>query len=375
MASRKVLLIVGSLAAGGTERVAVTLAEAWARSGHSIVLMTLTGVSSVDHYSISGEVQRRRVDLMWDSISTASRLLSALRRRKLLRAAVLREHPEVIVSFGDITNVRVLMACLGCKIPVIVSERTDPRRQVLPQAWRLLRSALYPFSARVIVQTNSVARWARLCVWPGRFRVIPNPVRSLPALGPRPHLMDGRRVVIAVGRLSAEKGFDVLLHAFTRAGLLSEDWQLIIIGDGPERATLEALSKSLGLNNFLMPGVVHDPENWLRYSTLFVLSSRYEGFPNALLEAMRCGLPVAAFDCPSGPAEIIQHDLTGLLVPPSDPDALARTIRRLALDTALCRRLGAAAAHDVLRRFDLHRISEQWVEVWNDAIGTKASGA
>ena len=112
-----------------------------------------------------------------------------------------------------------------------------------------------------------------------------------------------------------------------------------------------------------MPGVVSDPETWLQHADMFVLSSRFEGFPNALLEAMHCGLPVIAFDCPSGPREIVQHEHTGLLVPLGNIDALATAISRLGHDPGLRERLGAAAAEDVAQRFALERIRVMWEEV------------
>jgi glycosyltransferase involved in cell wall biosynthesis len=141
-------------------------------------------------------------------------------------------------------------------------------------------------------------------------------------------------------------------------------WQLVILGEGPERASLQRQVEELGLQgSVLMPGVVRDPEQWLQHAELFVLSSRFEGFPNALLEAMQCGLPVAAFDCPSGPGEIVRHEQTGLLVPPGDTEALSAAISRLANDENLRRRLGSAAAADVATRFSLERISAMWEEM------------
>ena len=201
----------------------------------------------------------------------------------------------------------------------------------MPWSWRLLRRLLYPFATFLVVQTESVVKWGRRAAFPARVRVIPNPVRPMhPALNCPPEL-GIRPTVIAVGRLSLQKGFDILLSAFARGGLPSE-WQLVILGDGPERPALQAQIDALGLtNNVLMPGIVAEPEQWLQHADLFVLPSRDQGFPNALLEAMNCGLPVIAFDCPSGPGEIVRNEQTGVLLPPGDTDALATAITRLAL--------------------------------------------
>ena len=365
--SRKLLIVIGSLAAGGTERVAAVMAGHWAANGHVVSLLTYTGMA-IDHYPISNSVQRRRIDLMWNVRGLASRLASAFRRRSILRESILDEPVDMIISFGDLSNVRVLASGLGGGIPIVVTERTDPRQHVLPLAWRVLRRLLYPFAAAVVVQTESVAQWARRFVAAERVHVIPNPVRPPPPVRSRPDALGNRRTVIAVGRLSREKGVDLLVHAFARAALSSE-WQLVILGDGPERSALEALIRTLGLeHNVLMPGVVADPERWLQHAELFVLSSRFEGFPNALLEAMSCGLAVVAFDCPSGPGEIIRTEQTGLLIPPADTDALTAAIARLARDPDLSRRLGTAAALDVAQRFNLNRVAELWEAVLGASI-------
>jgi glycosyltransferase involved in cell wall biosynthesis len=183
----------------------------------------------------------------------------------------------------------------------------------------------------------------------------------LSAGSPRPDTLERRNTAVAVGRLGREKGFDLLLEAYARSGLPKAGWQLVILGDGPERDMLQRRIEQLGLQgSVLMPGVVKNPEQWLQHAELFVLSSRFEGFPNALLEAMQCGLPVAAFDCPSGPGEIVRHEQTGLLVPAGDVDALAAAITRLANDADLRQRLGSAAAIDVASRFSLQQIASMW---------------
>jgi glycosyltransferase involved in cell wall biosynthesis len=216
-----------------------------------------------------------------------------------------------------------------------------------------------------VVQTRSVAAWAEAFVPSGRVRVVPNPVRKLSGGSPRPAALGQRKAVVAVGRLGREKGFDLLLEAFARSKLAGAEWQLVILGDGPERPLLQRRIDELGLQgSVLMPGVVKHPEQWLQHAQLFTLSSRFEGFPNALLEAMQCGLPVAAFDCPSGPGEIVRHEQTGLLVPAGDVDALAAAITQLASDADLRRRLGSAAATDVASRFSLQHIGSMWEALW-----------
>jgi glycosyltransferase involved in cell wall biosynthesis len=190
--------------------------------------------------------------------------------------------------------------------------------------------------------------------------VIPNPVLVSPAMGEKPtELLHGKRVV-AMGRLTEQKGFDILLDAFGRARARFPDWSLFIIGEGPLRPVLEARSQQPDLKGSVtFAGRLDTPSSMLGVSQLFVLSSRYEGFPNALTEAMAMGLPVISTDCPTGPREIIQNGINGLLVPPEDPNALATAMERLMSDPDERTRLGHAAEH-IIERYSLERIMGQW---------------
>jgi glycosyltransferase involved in cell wall biosynthesis len=137
------------------------------------------------------------------------------------------------------------------------------------------------------------------------------------------------------------------------------------MGDGPERGTLERLANSLGISDrFYLPGRVRTPSRYLPQFEFAALTSEYEGFPNAIGEAMAVGLPVVSFDCPYGPRAIIRDGVDGFLVPPGDESALARALERLMRDDALRRTMGSKAK-EVTSRFDAGRI----LAAWDEAIG------
>jgi glycosyltransferase involved in cell wall biosynthesis len=315
-------------------------------------------------------VDRVALDVLGASPGPLSAIGANCLRLVRLRRAMLGARPDAVVSFGDSTNCLTLLAAAGTGLRVIVSERSDPRRLHLGRAWAALRRRLYPHASAVVVQTERVASWARGFVPEQRVHVIPNFVR-MPEIEPDSAApLDGTRQVAAAGRLfSAEKGFDLLLSAFARCAPRHPEWSLAIAGEGRDRAQLEAQAAASGLaDRVRLPGLVRDTNSFLARSDLFVLSSRFEGFPNALLEAMALGVAPLAFDCNSGPAEIIRANVDGVLVPPEDVDALAHEMDRLMGDDEERSRLGRAA-RAVTLRFGLSEVMQKWELLTDDCSG------
>jgi GalNAc-alpha-(1->4)-GalNAc-alpha-(1->3)-diNAcBac-PP-undecaprenol alpha-1,4-N-acetyl-D-galactosaminyltransferase len=193
--------------------------------------------------------------------------------------------------------------------------------------------------------------------------VIPNPVgtsEAQPLSDQHPAAEPNQKRIVAMGRLIPVKGFDRLLSAFADLAQKHGEWQLVILGEGELRVDLEQQIASLGLNGRVqLGGFVSNPFAIFQDSAFFVLSSRSEGFPYALLEAMSFGLPAVAMDCAAGPREIIRDGIDGILVAQGDVKALAAAMDHLMSDPDARRRL-AARAPEVLDRFGLDKVTAQW---------------
>jgi len=368
---RRFTLVISSLQAGGAERVLSRMANYWAARGHDVEIVSLDLPGSVPFYPLHRDVRIRELGLLRDSRHKLDAVWSSLGRVRQVRRAITRHRPDAVISFVDQVNVVTLLATRGLGIPVIVSERVDPAQVTLPAPWPRLRLWTYPWARQVVVQTRQAAAYfhdPRI-----RTTVIGNPIAPAPATD-RSGLPaasaggdddgedggDGVAWITAIGRLTPQKGFDLLLRAFAEIAAAHPRWSLRIIGEGNERQALVEQARTLGLaDRVQFTGRVADVFPLLAAADLFVLSSRFEGFPNALGEAMAAGLPVIAFDCPSGPADLIRHEVDGLLAPPEDVAALARAMDRLIANPAERAAL-AARAIDVVDRFSEAAIMERW---------------
>ncbi len=358
----RILFVIATLGCGGAERVASLLCSAWARRGERVNILTFENGRTPPFFPLEPSVEVVPLSLLGDSggFGAAGRNLGRIRT---LRRAIASRKPDVVVSFLDTTNVLTLLATRGLGVPVVVSERIDPRYWKIPRAWSLLRRLTYPWAARVVVQTRGAASrfpWLR----PAPPLVAhPAPAPPETAASPPP----GPPRIVGMGRLTRQKGFDLLLRAVASLPVRNPEVEVVLAGEGPEGSALRRLAEELGLGGRVrLAGNVEDPGALLRSAVLFVLPSRFEGFPNVLLEAMAEGVAVVATDCPSGPSEIVEDGRNGLLVPPEDTKALAAAIDRLLDDPALRARLGAEAKK-VRDRYSIEATLERWDEVLREA--------
>ncbi len=337
--TRNVAIVIEGLGGGGAQQVASALANGWAGQGHRVTVVTLQG-READAVRLDAGVDRVVIGGAGDSRGVSAAILANLRRVVRLRRALRRIGADVVVSFVGATNVLTVLAARGLGQRVIISERNDPARQSLGRAWDLLRRRLYRRADLVTANSRDALRSLAAYVPADRLAWLPNPLRPLP---PAPAERREEPLLLAVGRLHRQKGHDVLLEAFARFRAARPEWRLEILGEGAERTALEAQRRRLGLEEAVsLPGHCDPAEAYWR-AAVFVHPSRYEGLPNAVLEAMSQGLPVIVTDSQPGLEGCVADGESGLVVPTDSPVALAAALERLAGDGDLRRRLGAAA--------------------------------
>ncbi len=360
----RLTVVTNNIKGGGAPLAAVTWANAWSERGHDVSLFALfpnDGLGS--GWKVDEAIDFRVVDLTERPV--ANKFGAAARLAKnifSLRRAITGSRPDMIVSIEGPVNLRILMACLGLGVPVAAMEQTHPGQYSVGRFWERCRRFLYP-RARVLVNLTTAARdWCAKEYGPRNSAAIPNPIVPAGVHARTP--LDRGGLVVAAGRLVPQKRFDLLIDAFALVADRYPDWNLVINGEGPDRSDLERQVEEKGLaKRISLPGWTDDMASELAKGDFFVLSSEYEGFGNVICEAMAVGLPVVSFDCPSGPGDIVRHEVDGLLVEPLNVERLAQGMSRMMDDRELRLGMGERAL-EVLERFSLDRTLGLWDEVF-----------
>jgi len=364
------LIFIHSMRSGGAERVTANLANHWADKGWQVTVVTLTSVAA-DFYQLHPAVQRLGLDVASDSQHSFGAIVSNLTRVLALRRALRQIKPDVALAMMSTANILLALAATGLKdVVTIGSEHIYPPQIPLGRAWEILRSRIYCRLDAVTALTRESAAWLRQHTNVRQITVIPNavpwPFPAQAPLLPVPSYAERRLILLAVGRLDKQKGFDLLIKVFLKLANDFPEWDLFILGEGPERPSLEVQILSGGLRGRVnLPGRAGNVGQWYEAAELYVMSSRFEGFGNTLAEAMAYGVAAISFDCDAGPRDIIRHEIDGLLVPSEDTAALEAGLRCLMSNGDLRQQLGARAA-EARDRFSLERIAGMWEQLFSE---------
>jgi len=372
MSEPRVLIWLSDLGGGGAQRTMLNLAATLPAQGLAVEVAVGQAAGLARQWAAP--------NLQFHELggSRLAALIPSLAR--LIRS----RKPDAILSTMVDANVAVYLAAklAGTDAPIILRETNSHRaRSDLGFVRRQLAGYAYRRGDQVIALSEGVRGELieDMGLVSDRIVTIPNPV-GVSAIAraaqqardgaPPSGMVPGRPHIVAVGRLHRQKGIDILFDAFAKQ---QSDARLIVLGEGPERATLEAQAQRLGISErVFMPGFVADVNAYLAHSDLFVLSSRWEGFGHVIVEAMAAGLPVIATNCPYGPADILRHNETGWLVPPEDANALATAMSYALGERADARRVAAAGAK-AAERYESSCVAGEYAAMIREAIARRKS--
>ncbi len=370
MVKERVALFLPSLRGGGAERVAVKLVKGLLEEGLNVDLVLAKAEGPY-----LAELPKHDGFRLFDLKS--SRVLYALPK---LSMYLRRERPLALLSFMNHANIIAIWAKVLSKYKgkLVVSERTtlsvscNLSKGIKVKFIPYLIKKYYPLADTVVCISEGVARdLESLGIPKEKLAVIYNPIISQEFFDKAEETLDhpwfsGKApLILGMGRLAVEKDFPTLIRAFYLVRQRKEA-RLVILGEGEERERLEQLAKELGIAQDVdFPGFDPNPYRWMKRASVFVLSSRWEGLGNVLIEALALGTPVVSTDCPSGPREILEDGKWGRLVPVGDPESMAKAILE-ALEEGRKPMTRELQAH--LRKFSLKEAVNQYKEVLLDKI-------
>jgi len=363
-----IMFLVSSLQFGGAERVATTLCNAWVDRGYNVTLVATYNGKSQSYFELNTKIKLHYLADNYQCLFGKNS--SSLARLIKLRSLMKSDTPDVVISFLPSANVMAIFAGVKLRIPIIICERTDPEFFPQPWYWKLLCKYTYQFANLLTVQTKAVAdKVPRLFNRVDTVRVVPNPLPFAVQLPVQKQIVNPPFTLLSLGRLTVGKQTSQIVGAFSEISASFPDWQLMIYGEGSERGNLEQLICELGMaERIFIKGDTKDPWQVMRDADAFVMASCFEGFPNALLEALGLGLPSVVYDCPSGPAEITEYGSIAELVTLNDIEGLKAAMFKLMSDSELRLKLSIKAAASVNARYSLENVLTIWDSILTECV-------
>lgn len=352
MILKRIMFLCHGAGNGGAERVITTLAGEFTKK-YNVLLITTN--ESYNDYVLNPKVKHyiilsKKNNVVFRSIDRIIRLRNYIKMFK----------PDCIVSFSSIPNMQAIVANIGLKSKLIISERTDPSRYPASDIGKKLRGILYPHADRIVFQTKQARDY-----FPRRIKqmstIIPNPIRNdLPS----PYIGEREKRIVGIGSLGEQKNWDVALDACEMLFREYTDYILDIYGEGPFRDRLQKRIDSSDVlrNRVFLKGFSQSVVEEMLKAKMYISSSDYEGISNSMLEALAVGVPTICTDCPVGGArENIEDGISGLLIPVRDSKALYIAMKKIIETDCLSNQLSHNSVK-ITRKLSLDKIVKQWEE-------------
>ena len=360
---KKIGFVIGKLSSGGAERVISTLSNELVER-FDITIITFT--KSTPFYALD---ERIKVVSCQDEVQQPSSMFDSLKLNYILVKRIskiaIKEQVDILIGFITSANILTTIAAKLNRIPCIISERNNPLVEEVPKLWVILRRFVYPLANSLVLQTKGIKKIYEKKIRPYKITILPNPISS-ELSKQRTNTIKHEKIILTVGRLDKNKCHDELITAFY--AINPKEWKVKIIGEGAKKQELNELIESYNLSEKVkIISKVKDIHKFYNEASIFVFTSKTEGFPNALLEAMHYGLPSISTDCNFGPSDLINDGINGYLVPVNDQVELTNKLSGLINDEKLQNQF-SKKAKETTENYVSEKVIAKWESLINSHI-------
>ena len=353
---KNIAFLIYSLNSGGAERVVSTLSNGLCNN-FNVTIITL--INNKPFYQLKSNI--KIISCQDKRIKSNNKLINSLLTNfqlyKNIKKICKNQSIDIIIGFMTESNVLAILTAKSINIPVIVSERNYPPCASLSKFWKAMRRITYPKTSILVVQTKPIFNFFNNYMNGEKIKILPNPISNTHIETKNNHNPSKENIILNVGSLTTQKGQEIAIKAFSKIN--PPNWQLHLVGEGPKRKEYASLIKELGMENKI--------SSYYLRARIFVFPSRFEGFPNALTEAMYMGLPSISTDCPTGPSELIEDGVNGFLTPIDDISIFAEKMEILINNESLRKKIGVKAEMKV-EHLKESNVVNQWYNLILDTI-------
>lgn len=355
------LIVVSDFGSGGSQRAISLICNHWAKKGKAVKIITFSDVKN-DFYKLNNNIERISIDSCQSTSTIIEKITGNIRRIYLLREAIVKSNPPIVLSFIGATNILVIISSFNLKCKTIISERNDPGRQSLGKVWDFLRKRLYRYAD--VVTANSINALSEMEKFVPKSKLVFTP-NALPdevtSVSPKME-----KEILYVGRLHKQKMHENIIEAYKNIAFLYPDWKLTIVGEGPNRGTLEGLIRKYNLEKFIiLEGEVLDIEKYYRRSSIFILISQYEGTANSVIEAVSHGLPVIINKKISGCLDWVVDGVSGYILDDESIITIDKHLSSLMKDSVL-RKEFSRKSLDIYKK---KKSDDDAILIWEEIFG------
>jgi len=359
----KIAFIIPTLGTGGAERVVSILANRFILNYDVFIITFFEGRP---FYPINEKVQL--LYCQKEPFKKSGVLKSFSNHRRLysnLKSNLKKNNIDLVIGFMTTANIHSVLVAKSLNIPSIISERVHPEYSAVNALWFQLRRFIYPKANKLVIQTKEIRDYFLNYLSKSNLEIINNPIAT-ELIDMKDDSVPKQNLILSVGRLDNQKNQELIIRAFAKIDF--KNWKLLILGEGINRKAYESLIIDLLISDHVeILGNISSVSSYYNKAKIFVLSSNYEGSPNALIEAMCFGLACISTNCPTGPSELITHGENGFLIPIKDQTALESKLNILINDPEKIKSFGIEASK-ISKRFSLNNVELKWLKLIDDLL-------